>query len=94
MAYGLKIWTAAGYIAFDSENMDSYVKVCSSGTVFLGNQASETISVPTGFDYVYGIGPTVNIERAFTITKTSTSFTIKNVSGTTSFFGYVAIRLN
>jgi hypothetical protein len=94
MAYGLKIWTAAGYIAFDSENMDSYVKVCSSGTVFLGNQASETISVPTGFDYVYGIGPTVNIERAFTITKTSTSFTIKNVSGTTNFFGYVAIRLN
>lgn len=94
MAYGLKIWTAAGYIAFDSENMDSYVKVCSFGTVFLGNQASETISVPTGFDYVYAIGPTVNIERAFEVTKTSTSFTIKNVSGATNFFGYVAIRLN
>ena len=94
MAYGLKVWTASGYVAFDSENMDSYVKVCTNGTVYLGNNATETITVPTGYDYVYVNGPTVNIERAFEVTKSGNSFTIKNVSGTSNFFGYVAIRLN
>jgi hypothetical protein len=95
MAYGLKVWTAAGYIAFDSEQMDSYVKVVASGTVQIGNNSSETISVgSTGYDYVYGMGPTVNVERSFTISETSTSFTITNVSGQSNFFGYVAIKLN
>lgn len=95
MAYGLKVWTASGYVAFDSEDMDTYVKVCTSGTVYIGNGATETITIPTGFDYAYVNGPTVNVERAFEYTQTSsTAFTIKNVSGTTNFFGYVAIRLN
>lgn len=96
MAYGLKCWTAAGYVAFDSDQMVSYVKVVVSGTVSLAaNATSSSISAP-GYNYVYVFGPTSAyfLASAFTLTKYSTYFTIKNNTPISTTFGYMAFRLN
>tara|TARA_B110000977_G_C10976446_1_gene454404 strand:- start:555 stop:857 length:303 start_codon:yes stop_codon:yes gene_type:complete len=100
MAYGLKIWTASGYVAFDSEDMNSYVKVISSGSVTLGANQSETIAVPGGFYYYYVTGPTVDWNRSFNASKNTssewseaTSLTIQNLTNETTTFGYIVITL-
>jgi len=100
MAYGLKIWTASGYVAFDSENMDTYAKVVTSGEVYLGANVSETFTIPTGFDRVYINGPGTNMPKAWDVDFSPydsavggyTSFTITGL--VSDVFGYVAIRLN
>jgi hypothetical protein len=101
MAYGLKVWTASSYLAFNSEDMDSYAKVVIAGTVYLGSYNSETFPIPSGFDRVYINGPSTNQERSWTVSYSAydssvggyTSFTINSLSQSGNF-GYVAIRLN
>ena len=103
MAYGIKIWTANGYVAFDSENMNSYVKVISSGTVLIGAGRSETIAVGTKFSYYYVKGPTVNWDRSFNSYKgdgtgseystIATSFTIENLTNESVTFGYIVLSI-
>lgn len=100
MAYGLKVWTASSYLAFDSENMDAYVKVVTSDAIYMANNTSETVSIPTGFDRVYANGPGTSDPASFSVSYGTydstvggyTSFTI--TAGASSTFGYVAIRLN
>jgi hypothetical protein len=100
MAYGLKVWTASSYLAFNSEDMDAYAKVVIAGTVYLANSNSETFPIPSGFDRVYINGPSTNQPRSWGISYSAydssvggyTSFTLN--AGVSGSFGYVAIRLN
>ena len=100
MAYGLKVWTASSYLAFDSENMDAYVKVVTSDAIYMASGTSETVSIVTGFDRVYANGPATSNPASFSVSYGPydstvggyTSFTL--YAGANSFFGYVAIRLN
>lgn len=97
--YGLKIWTAAAYLAFDSNNMKSYPRVVSSGEFYLGNNQSQTITISTGYDYVYVMGPSDASSIPFELTYSSTpgvgytAFTVKNTSGASATYGYNAIIL-
>jgi len=97
--YGLKIWTAAAYLSFDSNVMKSYPRIVSSGDFYLGNNQSQTVTIPTGYDYVYVMGPTRADSTPFQLTYSSTpgvgytSFTVKNISGLSATYGYNAIIL-
>lgn len=98
--YGLKVWTPAGYVAFDSRYMPSYVKVVASATATISGSSS-TITIPAGFDYVYVNGPTGSGGNPYTVTNITydssvsgyTSFTINNQTGGSAVFGYTCIRL-
>tara|TARA_R110002167_G_scaffold8541_2_gene39138 strand:- start:4191 stop:4493 length:303 start_codon:yes stop_codon:yes gene_type:complete len=100
MAYGLKVWTASSYLAFDSENMDAYVKVVTSDAIYMASGTSETVTIVTGFDRVYANGPATSNPASFSVSYGPydssvggyTSFTL--YAGASSTFGYVAIRLN
>lgn len=97
--YGLKIWTPAGYVSFDSRDMPSYVKVVSSGVVTVSGSSSSTVSIPEGYGYVYVNGPSGPYEYPFEATRTGFSgglyysFLLENNTPSSENFGYVCIRL-
>jgi len=93
MSYGLKCYTAGGYLSFDADQMDSFVRVIVSGhQYFSQGGASATIDAP-GYDYVYTFCPaSPSNRRSHRIDRLSNSFVITNLSVPT-VIGYIAYKL-
>ena len=97
MAYGLRCYSASGYLVFDSSVMPNYLKVSASGAVSLGAGAtSGVISAPDlNYVYVYFSTPVLqvnetNSDRYEILSQTASSFKIRNKSSRSETFKYVA----
>lgn len=94
MSYGLKCYTGGGYLSFDADQMDSFVRVIVSGSVYLSIGETVTIDAP-GFRYVYTFGNTSPASAKSHLVVTNREegyFQLINLSQAT-VVGYIAYKL-
>ena len=97
MPYGLRCFSASGYLTFDSAVMPNYLKTSASGAVTLAGGATSAAIAAADLDYVYVYFSTPaeyvnerNADRYEVLSQTATSFAIKNISARSETFYYVA----
>ena len=85
MAYGLRCYSASGYLTFDSGIMPNYLKVSASGAVTLAAGVTSSVITAAAVDYIYVYFSETtlqtnirNADRYEVLSQTATSFTIKN----------------
>ena len=93
MSYGLKCYTGGGYLSFDADQMNSFVRVIVSGhQYFSQNGSSVTIDAP-GYNYVYTLTESApNTFKSHRVDRQANSFVITNLSNAT-VIGYIAYKL-
>lgn len=94
MSYGLKCYTGGGYLSFDADQMDTFVRVITSGSVYLNNGESITIDAP-GLRYAYtlcGTAPYGALSHSVQKNISAGTFTITNLSAA-SKIGYLAYKI-
>lgn len=92
-SYGFRCYTPTGKVVVSSKK--AYIKLGASGSVSLGNNSSQTIPQENANSpdvYIFITAPSVADSSPWTLTRSSTGFTITNTSGSTQTFGYAVFR--
>ena len=94
MSYGLKCYTGGGYLSFDADQMDTFVRVITSGFVYLSPGEIISIDAP-GYRYVYTLcadSPYSATSHTVDHHRSAGYFSIQNSSATTTV-GYIAYKI-